>query len=344
MPISYPHPGISTWKVKPEYGSFRVVRLSFEADPEKGLGEKTFVPEANMDMSPWLLKQFRDMSDKNLFRQEILIDFEATQGELLFPNFRDYQSAIVEKPFPIPLDWTRYYAVDPHPRVPHAHLWCAVDPYGERWYYREFWPSKVYGKPGKIPEDDNRYTIKEHMEVVKWLESADNPDNRGQDENIRRRVIDYAARSFGLGTTDDHKAKKDAQDENFQKRFERTMRELKINRPYFQDAIKDRDAGIERVNAGMKPKDIEIDGKWVPKAPIHIIAESCPELCYELLHNRYHKLTPLQQETEDPSAKAVKQRTHESDLIRYHEMAEHKYIPPQTMGDNWEPLHEGINY
>lgn len=329
---------MSTWKVKPEHGSFRVVRLSYEADPDKGLGEKKYVEAAKMEMSPWLLQQYQDMSDKNLFRQEILIDFEATQGEPLFPNFRDYQSAIIEKPFPIPPHWTRYYAVDPHPRVPHAHLWVAVDPYGDRWYYREFWPSKMYGKPGNIPEDDNRYTIREHMEVVKYLESAENPENSGQNEVIRRRVIDYAARSFGQGTSDDKQPQ-----ENFQLRFERTMRELKMQRPYFQDAIKDRDAGIERVNAGLKPRDVEIDGQWIPKAKIHILSNLL-ELPYELRTNRYPKLTPLQEETQDPIIKPIQKRTHMTDLIRYHEMAEHKFIPPETGGDDWKPLHPGINY
>jgi len=332
--VETPHPGIKTWKTA---AGFRVLHLTHEADPDKGLGEKIWCEEEKMLMSPWLYREWQGMTDKALFRQEILVDFEARQGQLLF-TFKQHEHAILEKRFPIPAEWTRYYDLDPHPRVPHAHLWCAVDPYGDRWYYREFWPSKQYGIPGNIPEDDNRYTIKEHMEVVQWMESADHPHNAGKDEKIYRRVIDYAARSFGQGTTDDVEPQ-----ENFQLRFERTMRDLKMQRPYFQDAIKDRDAGIDRVNQGFKPFKVEINGEWKDKARIHIF-DDLVELIYQLRTNRYPQLTALQADRQDPIASPMQKRNHQTDLLRYLEMAEPKFVQQGKLVSNWEPIEGGVNY
>lgn len=36
-----------------------------------------------------------------------------------------------------PLDWTIYYAIDPHPRTPHAILFCAVGPQGGHVYFTD---------------------------------------------------------------------------------------------------------------------------------------------------------------------------------------------------------------
>ena len=326
MAVQELHRGIKLWTNKL---GIDILRLHYSADEDK--------------TAEWADQQ-RTGTTPEAFKQEYEIDFYAKAGELLFPNFRDYEHAIVEKPFPIPHEWTRQYALDPHPRVPHAHLWCAIDPYGDRWYYREYWPSKIYGQPGNIPEDDNRATIREHLSVIKWLESEENPENHGKPERIYRRIIDYAARSFGQGTSDD----KEPQD-NFQLRFEKHMRELRIRRPSFIDAIKDRDSGMDRVNAGMKAREVEINGKWVPKAPIHIFESDgrgggCPELILQLRMNRWQQLTSKQMETHDPSSQPVQKRNHMTDLIRYHEMSEPRFIQVGSVGDNWEPVGEGVNY
>lgn len=336
--VTSPHPGIATWSIA---GNARVLRLHYTADPEKSAGEKTYVPELKESLSPWALGQYEGMADKALFRQEYNVDFAATQGQLVF-TFKENEPFIVCKPFIIPAHWTRYYILDPHPRVPHAHLWAAVDPYGDRWLYREFWPSKIYGQPGNIPEDDNRYTIREHMEVIKYLESADNPENPrmegGGGERIYRRVIDYAARAFGQGTSDDEP------EENFQVRFERIMRELKIARPFFQDATKDRDAGIIRVNEGFKPVPMERKGKMVKVSRIHIFS-TLPETILELRTARYPKLTALQADTQDPIGKPILKRIHFCDLTRYLEMANPRYVDViNTPESDWKPLYEGTSY
>lgn len=324
--ISFPHPGIKVWET--QYAT--IARLHYTADPDKAAGPFTYVDDVGMDLSAWALNEYQGMTNKGLYRQEYEIDPEGNQGQLVF-TFKQHEAAIVVKPFPVPADWTRYYALDPHPRVPHAHLWCAVDPYGDRFYYREYWPSKIYGKRGLVPEDDNRHTIKEHMEVVKWLESAENPDNQGKEEMIRARVIDYAARAFGQGTADDEPQ------ENFQERFEKTMRSLRMRRPYFQDAVKDREAGIAKVNEGLKPGKIERNGQFVDMARIHIFS-NLPELILELGTARYPKLTALQADSQDPHSQPKNKRMHQADCCRYLEMAEPRYhefgMHPMTV---WEP-------
>jgi len=36
-----------------------------------------------------------------------------------------------------PRDYSIYYAIDPHPQTPHAVLFCAVSPLGQRFYYAD---------------------------------------------------------------------------------------------------------------------------------------------------------------------------------------------------------------
>jgi len=70
------------------------------------------------------------------------------------------------KSFPIPKEWTRYHAMDYHPRTPCALLWIAIDPQGRAYAYDE------------LEIDD---TIKKISEGVKAKESKD---------RIRFRFID----------------------------------------------------------------------------------------------------------------------------------------------------------
>jgi hypothetical protein len=334
--VLLPYPGMRTWLTP--WGA-RVLRLHYEADPAKGRGEKVFVPDVNMHLSPWAKAEYDRMTDKSLYKQEYEIDFAARLGQLLFQL--DEEASVCDS-FLIPHSWTRYYALDPHPRVPHAHLWCAVDPFGDRWYYREFWPSKIYGKPGDIPEDDNRFTIREHCQVVQYLEGEENPDNQGEAEYIRKRIIDYAARSMGTLWQSDDRDKEPQ--ENYQERFEREARDLGF-RLNFEDAKKDRSTGIDRVNLALKPLQVEKNGKFVKSSRAHIFRDKCPELLWQLRNNRWTQLTPEQQTKMDPSSKAVLKRNHKTDLMRYVEMADPVYVERKPkVGDDWEPLHGGVNY
>ena len=311
-PIEFPHPGVQAW-TNPH--GIRIFRLHYSADPEK-------TPE-------WAAAQKQAMTNPADYEQEFEINFAAKSGTLIYQL---KEEATLESSFPIPADWTRYFALDPHPVVPHAGLWVAVDPWGDGWVYRELWPSRINGMPGSAPDDDHRFSIKQYVEAVQWLESAENPENQGKEEKIFRRVIDYAARSMGQGMDDANP------EYNFQKRFE------DLGGWRFEDAIKDHQAGYESVNEWLKPRDIEQpDGSFKPKSRLHIFQE-CRELIWELKNNRFQQLTPLLAERQDPTGKPIAKRNHLTDCIRYLCMAGLEYIRPVPLRSTWKPIAEGINY
>ena len=327
-----------------------VLRLHYEADPKKAEGKRVFVPEIKRELSPWAFVQYKQMTDPNAYLREYEIEAEAALGRLIF-NLDE--EATLEDSFVIPPNWTRRMSLDPHPSVPHAFLWCATDPWGDRWYYRELWPSracyrydgaKLSGSPGPCPDDEPVMRIRDYVETVRWLESSENPENNYKDktfdESITARVIDYAARAFGQGTNDD------AEQPNFQQRYELYMivPETRVSCPIFQDAKKDRDVGFEFVNAGLKARMVQgSDGEPKKRSAIHIFKDRCPELLYQLKNNRREQLTPTQAMSKDPTGRMVKVRTHMTDNLRYIEMADPVFIRP-TPPSHWQPLHEGIAY
>lgn len=266
------------------------------------------------------------------YEQEFEINFSAKLGTLIYQLNAE---ATLEKSFPIPKEWTRYCALDPHPVVPHAFLWIAVDSWGDAWVYRELWPSRICGTPGNAPEDDNRFTIKQFVETAQWLESTTNPENAhlSTDEDIFRRVIDYAARSMGQGFDEENPSL------NFQDRYEA------LSGWRFTDCIKDLNAGYEAVNEWLKPRDVEQpDGSFRARSKLHIFADRCPELVYELKTNRFQQLTPLLADRQDPTGKPQAKRNHLTDCLRYLVMSGLDYIGQRKVRSTWKPMNAGINY
>jgi len=313
LQVEFPHPGIEVWSNR---HGIRIFRLHYSADPEK--------------TTEWAAAQKHAMTNPADYEQEFEINFSAKLGTLIY-QMRD--EATLENSFPIPHDWTRYFALDPHPVVPHAALWLAVDRWGDAWAYRELWPSRIAGQPGNPPEDDVRFSIKDFVEAVQWLESAENPENQIQAEDVYKRVIDYAARAMGQGFFDEKP------EYNFQLRFE------ELGGWKFDDSIKDHQAGYEAVNEWLKPRDVEqVDGMFRPKSRLHIFQDKCPELVLELHTNRFQQMTPTMAERADPTGKPMAKRNHETDCLRYLAMAGLEYIPNRRLTSNWKPLANGINY
>jgi hypothetical protein len=313
MNVEFPHPGVQTW-TNPH--GIQILRLHYSADPDKTAG--------------WAAAQKAAMTNPADYEQEYEINFSAKLGTLLYQMTEE---ATLEQSFTIPRNWTRYRALDPHPMVPHASLWVAVDPWGDAWAYRELWPSRVYGLPGNIPEDDARFTIKEYVEAVKFLESAENPENDGKAEKIYKQVIDYAARAFGKGTSDD------PEQPNFQQRFE-----LAGLGP-FQDCRKDNESAISVVNEWLRPRQVEQpNGKFLSKSRLHIFKDKCPELIHEIKSNRFQQLTPLLADRQDPTGKPQPKRNHVTDCLKYLCMAGLEYVDSRPMRSTWKPAVAGINY
>lgn len=312
MEVAFPHPGVQSWTNK---HGIDVLRLHYSADPEKS-------PE-------WAAAMKVSMNPAD-YEQEFEINFGAKLGTLIYQL---HDEATLEHSFKIPANWTRYHALDPHPVVPHASLWVAIDPWGDAWVYRELWPSKVSGQPGNAPEDDNRFSIKSYVETIQFLESAENPENEGEAEDIYARVIDYAARAMGQGFFDDRP------EYNFQDRFE------EIGGWKFRDCIKDLNAGYEAVNEWLKPRDVEqADGIFMPKSRLHIFQDRCPELILELKSNRFQQLTPTLADRQDPTGKPMAKRNHLTDDLRYLCMTGLDYIPSMKLASTWKPVASGINY
>jgi hypothetical protein len=345
----FPHPGI---RVHKNAHDITVLRLHYEADPMKGDGEKVYVQELDKWLSPWAHAAYTQMTAPDLYLREYEIEAEATLGAKIF-HLDD--EATLEDSFPIPPTWTRRMSLDPHPSVPHAFLWTATDPWGERWYYRELWPSlscwrydengKLTGKSGPCPENEPIIRIKDYVETVKWLESTDNPENEHQgkrfDENIHARMIDYSARAFGKGTNDD------PEQPNFQQRYEMYMvlPESRVSCPTFNDAKKDHDVGFEAVNAGLKAHyTLGNDDQRKKRSKIHIFKDKCPELIWQLKNNRRAQLTPVQSAVKDPTGKIVPVRTHMTDNMRYLETANPIYIAPERPKSTWKPQYAGVAY
>lgn len=302
-----------------------IFRLHYSADPAK-------TPE-------WAAQMKKEMSDPALYQQELEIDFGATGGALIY----DYHpEATEEDDFIVPMHWTRYFAIDPHPVKPHASLWIAVDPYGIGHFYREYWPSKCYGRPGPVPEVDNRVNIPDYVACLQFLESADNKENGGHAEQIWRRRIDYAARAFGQGTSDDGAAPQS----NFQDRFESAAAAIDFD---FRcdDAQKSHDVGYEIVNAMLKPRPMTNPetGEIEMKSAVRIMRGRCPEFIWQLRNNRRRKMSAAAQENDDPLMRLIRKRNDISDCGRYLLTGGIEYIDPNAdHQDSWAPAQEGISY
>lgn len=351
MTSTSPFPGIQVHTT--EHG-FVVLRLHWSADPAKAKGEQTYVPEIKRSLSPWALKLYNAATDKSLFLQEYEIDASATLGQRVFQLDEE---ASLEPSFPIPPKWTRYFSIDPHRSVPWAMLWVAIDPWGDMWAYRELWPSKVcfryeggilMGKAGPVPDDDNRYRIKEYASTIYYLESDDSPSNKDGDqpfaEKIYERVIDYAARGFGLDVDDPAAL-------NYQARLEKEAYDFAKERGLkwsldFVDAKKDRGVGEEVVNGWLRPREVQTTGEieFTRKAKLHIFADKCPELIYELKNNRRQQLSAVQAEKMDPTGKPIEIRKHMTDNLLYICAANPEYHVLRVVEDTYSPLVPGIAY
>jgi hypothetical protein len=301
---------------------YKILRVHYSADRSK--------------TPAWAELQKKKSPSENTFRREFEIDHYAGSGAAMYPEFS--RGLHVVRPFPIPHLWTRYMFIDPHKRRPHAFLWMAVSPDGDHWYYREYWPSRVYGKKGDTPEDDKLYKVDEYVQALKYMEGPDIKhfssggfaDNQGQTEKIRIRVMDTHGKAIFTTTT----AGKD-EPETFWDRYEK----LGIR---CVEAIKDVGSGRDTVGMRLRPRKVMLPSGEAEEAIIHIF-DTLPELILELRSVRWPSLTPEQAEKMDPTDKVMQKRCHMTDLIRYGEMLDPIYVGP-AQARSLNPVQEGISY
>jgi len=285
-----------------------VFRIKYSADPKKD--------------EEWVAKMRPTYSSDQAWRQEQEVDFTASAGQLVFPEFKKEYTVV--KPRAIPPDVTWYMGIDPHPRTPHAFLWMFVDRWGNHVYAREYWPSKAYGRRGNIPEDDELYQIDAYVDAINFLEGpAPNvfspngfTDNAGPEQKISRRIMDPAGKAWAVN----RQMGKDSEET-----FWDAYRKLGI---YCEPARKDFQAGRDKVGTRLRPRKYVGPASTTHQSQI-LIFETCRELIFELEHNRYPLLTPSQATKRDPVETPLQKRSHLTDLLRYLELEDPYWMDPQ---------------
>lgn len=237
--------------------------------------------------------------------------YEALGGQRVYPEFDPSIHVIPDSM--LPKQMTRYQAIDPHPRTPHAALWLGIDAWSDWYVYRDLWPSVVYGEPRDVRDDeqDNEFTTREYAETMAQLEGneivwhdAETDEEWGEyrrktgGENIVYRFMDQAGKAF-RATGEGQK------EESYSARYDRFG-------IAFQDPYKSHQAGEDAIHQLLKPRRHEIRGKW----PRLHIAANCREMALELMKYRY-KLLKGRTDDKELKQEGVEARCHLIDCLRY---------------------------
>ncbi len=95
----------------------------------------------------------------------------------------------IVEPFTIKKNWTRYMCIDPHPRMPTACVWVAVDEHDNHWVYDELWLQDM-----NIEQISNAIHAQEGelTPLVRLIDPAsDNDDRLAGGFNIRKEFMKY---------------------------------------------------------------------------------------------------------------------------------------------------------
>lgn len=245
------------------------------------------------------------------WQQEMEINYDAQSGQRVYPDFDPKIHVIAHSKIPKML--TRYMAIDPHPRTPHAMLWIGIDRWSDWYVYRELWPSRAYGKPVTIKDSDeeNRFTIRDYCETIAWLEGNkiewrnEHTDDsygiyqkQGKGEKVVERFMDQAGKAFRASG-------EESVEESLAARYNRFG--IICSDPY-----KSHKAGEDAIHDLLKPRLDDRHGVW----PRLHISDRCPELALELNRYRY-KLTKRMSDEKELKQEGVESRCHEIDLLRY---------------------------
>lgn len=273
-----------------------VFHLHYSADPKRD--------------DAWAAKERLRYTSDAQWNKEQEIDARALDGQLIYPEFRD--SMHVVKPIEIPERGCVFMAIDPHPRTPHAFLWVLIDQFSDWWFYRELWPSVVYGKNRTLKDADveNKFTIRDYAEAVARLEGNrldfrhKNTDDEyalyveGRGEKVVSRFMDQAGKGFNTSAYG--------------------QMDLSMHRVYnglgivCQDPVKSHETGENAIHDLLRPRYHSVRGEW-PKAHI---STDCPELILEIKRARYKSMRSASGDRE-LSQQPVEARSHMVDLVRY---------------------------
>lgn len=277
--------------------NWAVIRLHYSADPTM-YGER-------------LEKERKRYTSEAWWRKEMEIDYDALSGQRVYPEFDPDLHVIPDER--IPRRGCRYFALDPHPRTPHAMLWLLIDRWNDWYVYREYWPSVAYGLPVTLKDEDkdnDHGHVKWYAEMIAFWEGnhlefrKENTSGEkakyirtAEGERIVTRYMDQAGKAFRASAEDDTP-------ESYWIRYSNYG--IKCTEPY-----KIHRAGIDTIKQLLTPRYHEMYGRW----PRLHIAASCKELVLEFQKYRYKK-TRFHEERE-LKQQGVEARTHMLDCLRY---------------------------
>jgi hypothetical protein len=304
-----------------------VVRLHYTADP-------SMTPERLQDLKSKYTSEAR-------YNREMEIQYEALEGELLYPEFNRDRNLC--EPFDVSDRdrWTIYMALDPHPRTAHAMAWEAFNKHGDRAVCGEFWPEfgTTYG-----PTDGIRWHTREYAEWIQFFESdsQDKPEPfrwaRGKRLHVHRRFMD----TFGSAANSD-------EGEDYFETYRRlgvelTKRAIVTNKGSYQVSL-NFDPALKGSNNLAKAQD-SIARAMMPQqdstgrniGPCHmVIFNNLFELVDEFENVRFPKGRPKPGDDftaegmaqRDTDEKVVTYQKHVIDCLHYMETARPKFIEQQ---------------
>lgn len=284
-----------------------VVHMHYSADPQRD--------------TAWADHERTKYTSAADWDKEQEINPYAKDGALVYPEFD--QRIHVIRHDQIPAKLTRYMAIDPHPRTPHAFLWVGIDRWGDWYFYRELWPSIVYGKPKSVKDTDqeNRFKIRDYASTIARLEGNEiewhHPETSDEygiyrekpgGERIVRRYMDQAGKGFMV-------ANDGSDSESYSQRYNNFGIAC-------SDPLKQHQAGEDAIREGFRLRNHDIRGVW----PKFHISDRCPELILELQRYRYKSMRRFSPDKE-LSQDGVEARCHQIDLMRYLATADIAPIP-----------------
>jgi len=290
-----PVPGLSLRRTSQ---GLAVLRVLYSADPDKRA-------------AGWLEAEEKKFTSRALFKQEVLIEYDAREGGLVYPEFDETIHVIPDEQVPKAL--TRFMSLDPHPRTPHAMLWVGVDEWSDWYVYRELWPSVVYGDSRQLRDNDseNTFTLREYAEAIAALERneiewhhAETDQEYGVyrlrhgGERIVYRFMDQAGKAFRASG-------EGAQIETYARRYDRYGIQC-------VDPRKSHESGEDAIRQLLKPRYHDARGSW----PRLHIAASCRELILEFKKYRYKSIKHWRNQVE-LYQEGTQYRSHMLDNLRY---------------------------
>lgn len=304
-----------------------VLRLHYSADQERWSPERVSKLRATYT------------SDAR-WRREMEVEYEALEGELLYPEFsRDRNPC---EPFDVsdPEYWTIWMALDPHPRTAHAMVWEAFNRFGDRAIVGEGWPEfgTRYG-----PSDGVRWKVRDYAQMIQFFESDSElkPSPfiwaRGKKLKVFRRIMDTYGRAANSDEGEDYF-------ESYRKVGIQLNKEAETNRKegqkinlYFDAALKGHDNLAKAYDSIGRALAVRVDSSGRAAPPILRVFEDCYEWIDEAENVRYPKAKKKpgddfgaeQGAGKDSDEKVITYQRHLLDATAYIETARPGYMMPR---------------